>query len=195
MAQLWLANVILKSWIKSRSKTNVVIFKMQFKSCNCKKSHFEEPHLWDMDMCWFYHFNLERLCARRKKHSLCNQWVAVKVFWLRATLKGPKRSFVVVVILVLLGVETWAKSFPNGAKMFSSGTKNAHEWMQNLYGNVWPRVALCGLVWPRVALCGLVWPLQQSNKRNERNKNNREWKSLLNVFFVAFRVHFWPFTT
>ena len=154
---------------------------LSFLKCNsnraiAKKSHFEEPHLWDMDMCWFYHFNLERLCARRKKHSLCNQWVAVKVFWLRATLKGPKRSFVVVVILVLLGVETWAKSFPNGAKMFSSGTKNAHECRtyMELYGLVWPCVAFSGL-------CSKV------------TKSNCEWKSLLNVFLVAFCVHLWPF--
>ena len=37
-------------------------------------------------------------------------------FWPRAMLKGPKRSFVVVVFLG--GLESWAKNFQNGTKMF-----------------------------------------------------------------------------
>ena len=44
-------------------------------------------------------------------------------FWPRATLKGPKRSFdVVVLILVLVGVgETWTKNIPYR-------TKNVRNW-------------------------------------------------------------------
>ena len=37
-------------------------------------------------------------------------------------LKGPKRNFV---LLLLLGcLESWAKKFSNGTKVFPSGTKN-----------------------------------------------------------------------
>ena len=27
----------------------------------------------------------------------------------------------------------------------------------NMFGPMWPCVAVCGLVWPCVAFCGLVW--------------------------------------
>ena len=53
-------------------------------------------------------------------------------FWPWAMLKGPKRSFVVFVVLVVVfvvlvvlllgGVESWAKNVPNGAKNFKNGT-------------------------------------------------------------------------
>ena len=44
-------------------------------------------------------------------------------------LKGPKRSIVVVVVLV--GVETWVKSSANRTKNISKGTENVRE--QNLF--------------------------------------------------------------
>ena len=51
------------------------------------------------------------LWAQEKRHS----------FLPRAMLTGPKRSFVVV---VLGGVESWAKNVPNGIKNVPNGIKN-----------------------------------------------------------------------
>ena len=48
-------------------------------------------------------------------------------FWPRATLKGPKRSFVLV--LVVLGVETWVK---NGTTNVTKGTKNVTKGTKNV---------------------------------------------------------------
>ena len=42
-------------------------------------------------------------------------------YWPRAMLKGPKRRFVVVVVLGV--VETWVKNVPNGPKNVPYGTK------------------------------------------------------------------------
>ena len=44
-------------------------------------------------------------------------------------LKGPKRSFVVVVVLVL-GVKSKAKNVPNG-KIILLGNKKCSEWNKN----------------------------------------------------------------
>ena len=52
--------------------------------------------------------------------------------WPRALLKGPKRSFVVLVLLlVVVGVETWIRNGTNVTKQFLMGTKNVRE--QNLF--------------------------------------------------------------
>ena len=40
-------------------------------------------------------------------------------FWPRATLKGPKRSFVVVVVLLVVGVESKAKNVSKVTKSVS----------------------------------------------------------------------------
>ena len=47
--------------------------------------------------------------------------------WPRAMLKGPKRSFVVVLIVVFVLVgsgESWAKNVPNGTKKIQNRTQN-----------------------------------------------------------------------
>ena len=93
-------------------------------------------------------------------------------------LKDPKRRFVVVILIIVLGVKSWEK---REQKMFAN--KNFSKWNKKicmltknevhkrpmrakcyllwhimvLNCLVWPCVALCGLVWPCVALCGLVW--------------------------------------
>ena len=51
----------------------------------------------------------------------------VSNFWPRATLKGLKRSFVVVVLV--LGVETWVKNVPNQTKIVQ-GKKNCASMAQ-----------------------------------------------------------------
>ena len=90
-------------------------------------------------------------------------------------LKGPKRSFVVVLVLVLdLGVESSSKNVPNRTKnvqgnkkcareqKMCKGTKNVLLWHIMVLNCrvclVWPCLALCGLVWLCVALCGLECP-------------------------------------
>ena len=60
-------------------------------------------------------------------------------FWPRALLKGPKRSFIVVV-----GMDTWAKSVTNG-------TKNVRN------GLIRPSTASSDLLWYCMAFYGLEW--------------------------------------
>ena len=93
-------------------------------------------------------------------------------------LKGPKRSFVVVAV-VLGGVESWAKTSQIKQEMFAnknahSGTKKVTEWMWDYYGTVqawinfvaqWEQSFIfCGKLlklWHWIAvfdLNGLVWP-------------------------------------
>ena len=45
-------------------------------------------------------------------------WIhsAIMIFWPRALLKGLKRSFVVVLFLFLVGLETWTRYVPNEQK-------------------------------------------------------------------------------
>ena len=92
----------------------------------------------------------------------------MSLFWPRATLKGPKRSFVVVILdVLLLGVKTWLKNVPNWTKMCFCGKSWYWIAVFALYGLMWPYMPLCGLVWPYVASYGLdvafhgheyVWP-------------------------------------
>ena len=67
-------------------------------------------------------------------------------FWPRATLKGPKRSFVVVVLL--LGLETWVK---NGTKNVMKGTKNVRERVSHFLS------FFCRISRPCMAFSDLVW--------------------------------------
>ena len=71
---------------------------------------------------------LEACCRNSRKFQsakftvpICRQF-SESYFWPRATLKGPKRSF--VVLLVIVGVEKWLKDDTNE-------TKNVNE--QNLF--------------------------------------------------------------
>ena len=89
-------------------------------------------------------------------------------FWPRAMLKGPKRSFVVLVLVV--GVESSSKNVQNGTKIVQGNQKCAFVvhcgncrvclvWPYvALYGLICPCMALYGLVCPCVALCGLECP-------------------------------------
>ena len=87
----------------------------------------------------------------------------VTIFWPRATLKGPKRSFVVVVVLLLLplDVETWVKDVPNRAKIRKGNKKCTYVNIMVLncrVCHVWPYVALYALMWPCMAFFVFVWP-------------------------------------
>ena len=94
---------------------------------------------------------------------------------------GPKRSFAVVLLLVVVGVETWVKNGTNQTKKVQGkknvqankkcareqkmckGTKSVLLWhimvLNCRVWLVWLFLALCGLVWSCKALCGLVWLL------------------------------------
>ena len=74
-------------------------------------------------------------------------------FWPRAMLKGPKRSFVVVV-LVLLGVETWAKNAPNGTKKIRELKMFANE-NHCLMCSLSRFASLCGISLLNMVLYGL----------------------------------------
>ena len=76
-------------------------------------------------------------------------------FWPRAMLKGPKRSFVVVVVVVRVGGESWAKLVPNRTKNVQ-GNKKFHK---GFFVTLWYWMALNGLVWPFIALYGLARPI------------------------------------
>ena len=92
-------------------------------------------------------------------------------FWPRATLKGPKRSFIVVilVLVVLVGVESSIKiqKLCMGTKKCSCKSKwrsyssncNGSKVLSSYYGIEWPCLpcmSLCGLEWPYVASYGLL---------------------------------------
>ena len=85
-------------------------------------------------------------------------------------LKGPKKSFVVVVLV--LGVKKLVKNALNGTKnvrkqnllqieqKICKGTKNVLLW-HIMVSNcrvclVWACVAFCGLLWPCLVLFGIV---------------------------------------
>ena len=82
-------------------------------------------------------------------------------------LKGPKRSFVVLVVLlvvvVVVGVESSSKNVPNRTKIVKGSKKSpyvAHHGTELLFlscGLIWPYVTLYGRMWPCMAVCGLVW--------------------------------------
>ena len=81
------------------------------------------------------------------------------IFLPRATLKGPKRSFVVVVVLVVLGVETWVKN----------GTKNVREivscfkWQNHCFMFFLSHfTAICGLLRLSMVLYGLAMAISWS---------------------------------
>ena len=89
------------------------------------------------------------------------------IFWPRAMLKGPKRSFVVVVVLILvvLGVKSWAKSFPREQNL-SCKSNEAHKVpiaMEAKCYLLWHitviNYSVC-LGWPHVALN--EWPFVAS---------------------------------
>ena len=98
--------------------------------------------------------NCKRSAEEVKFLSLC---------WL-----GPKRSFVVVPVVVGIGGESWAKNVPNRTKNVHGNKKCL--WEQKMckgtkmfikasvahYGIEWPCMALFGLVWLYVAY-GLTW--------------------------------------
>ena len=72
------------------------------------------------------------------------------VFLPRATLKGPKRSFVVRVVD---GVEASFKNVPKRTKTVQENKKFAsvaHYGIECRFCLVWPFVILCGLMWPRM---------------------------------------------
>ena len=79
-------------------------------------------------------------------------------FWPRATLKGPKRSFVVVLLVVLLGVETCLKNVPNWTKIVQGNKKSASVAHYGIELPCLPCMALCGLLCPYVSLYGLMCP-------------------------------------
>ena len=79
--------------------------------------------------------------------------ISITHFWPRAILKGPKRSFVVVVVLVVGG-----ESFLNEHKMFAMEQKM---FLEQNYGIELPCVALYGFVLPFVALYD-IFDRQQS---------------------------------
>ena len=80
------------------------------------------------------------------------KWEITVCFWPRALLKGPKRSFVVLlVVALLLGVESGSKNVTNGTKSVSE---------QILFQNcslVGPRATYFGLVWTLMVLYDLIW--------------------------------------
>ena len=71
-------------------------------------------------------------------------------------LKGPKRSFVVV----LVDVDSSLKNVPSRRKIMQRGKFIKAKWEQSIIfcGTLWYWIALYGLVWPCMPLYGLVWP-------------------------------------
>ena len=112
-------------------------------------------------------------CTKTERFQ-CN-CLNISNFWPRATLKGPKRSFVDVVLLGVETVETWVKNVPNGTKRVQ-GTKNMHreqkmflwvkvkfikkQWWQSIifWGTAWYWIAVCSLIWHCVVLYSFRWP-------------------------------------
>ena len=103
------------------------------------------------------------------------------LFLPRATLKGPKRSFVV---LVVLGVELGSKNLPNRAKL-SKGTKNLLLWHIMVLN-----CRVC-LVWPYVALHGLDVTFHRNDMVG--TKNVLLWHIMVLNCRVALYVLVWPF--
>ena len=95
----------------------------------------------------------------------------VWTFATRAQLKGPKRSFLAV-ITVLLGVETWAKNVPKG-------TKNVHQ--QNLFQ------ANNNCYKTKKTLFAI-------ENREKWTNSATEWQKVINhgFFIVAFHGIVWP---
>ena len=95
-------------------------------------------------------------------------------FWLRATLEGPNRSFVLVFVGV---VETWVKNLPNGTKIVQ-GNKNVlreqKKCKEAQYGIELhcklPCMIFCGLLLPCVSLLFMVFCLYIAVSRGHRSK-------------------------
>ena len=103
-------------------------------------------------------FNIEITYFQICKNKAFNEQSLIR-FWLRATLKGPKKSFVVV-----LGVETWVRNVSNRTKIVQGNKKCASvayygtefPCLPCINGLMWPCMALYGFMWPWIALYGLV---------------------------------------
>ena len=89
-----------------------------------------------------------------------NQKIMVPVsFWPRAPLKGPKISFVVVVVGV--GVETWAKNVTKRTKIFRQWKSCRVKLSMTLFDLFWYCIAFYGfygLLWSFMAFNSLLWP-------------------------------------
>ena len=122
-----------------------------------------------------FSFVLNNLITILKLSSIsCKSRLICQICWPRATLKGPERSFVVLLVLVLVGVESSSKNALNQTKIVQGNKKYAREqknflqvknsklqWKQSFIFTLWnwmAMFALQGLVWSWMALCGLIWP-------------------------------------
>ena len=79
-------------------------------------------------------------------------------------LKGPKRSFVVVVVVIVIGVvETCVKNAPNGTKyvrvqnLLQIEQKEQKMFANENRGLLWPFMFLYVLVWAFMAFSGPLW--------------------------------------
>ena len=128
-------NDLLK-WKLSQSPFDSTIFthflwRERLRDCNPKHSN-KNKHFFKHRIRKSYLFNFARIFPVPYQSlwdtsiwwSMLNSILRCRLclpFWPRATLKGPKRSFVVVVLVVVLvlGVETWAKNVTNVTKNVS----------------------------------------------------------------------------
>ena len=74
-------------------------------------------------------------------------------------LKGPKRSFVVLVVLlvVVVGVESSSKNVPNRTKIVQRKKKRAYVAHYGIELSLFLCVAVYGRVWVCMAVYGPVW--------------------------------------
>ena len=95
-----------------------------------------------------------KVCIRNIAFKGIRTWHVVRWhFWPRATLKGPKRSFVVVVLVVLVvGVETWAKN----VRQWKSGLVQLSMTLFDLFWSCMVLYVFYGLLWQNIDLIGLV---------------------------------------
>ena len=106
------------------------------------------------------------------------------LFWPRAPLKGPGWSFVIVVV----GVETWAKNALRKWNKKCSRTKCVPSWLKFILNRT--------KKFRKQNLLQIEQKLLHKEQKCSRMKIVfKVIRSLLNVFLVAFPVQDWPYAT